>query len=204
MSIVDDAGKVLLTSPIGIGRGSLSAKSNMQDCITPAGNFVVDVILSDDPAWNQIDSTRQNVYLKNARFSPYVHDEKGLARVFATMNAQDFNHDGKPDHAYGVAFIGLDGKQDRKVTGPKLVEAGSSVRWYSIALHGTPNEKRAIGNATSEGCIHVPADKLKLILSKRLVSVGTPVSIKDDDSIRIDVKRKSSANDNERPVRMRN
>lgn len=200
LSIVDRFGKTLISCPIGVGSGPLKSKSDMQDCITPVGDFVVDVVLTDDPAINQIDSKRKEQYSKNVRFAPLVKDGKGLAQVFHTMNEQDFNRDGKPDRAYGSAFLGLDGKG----TGPKLIAAGKSARWYSIAMHGTPNEAKAIGAATSEGCIHISKAVLKKILSDRLIVVGTPVYIKDGEKDIGDVKRKSFANDNGEPVRMLN
>lgn len=200
MTVVDESGKTLLSCPIGIGRGPLRSKTDMSDCITPVGTFIVEVVLSNEPALNQIDQNRKLLISKNDRFAPFVKDGMGLANVFRTMNAQDFNRDGKPDRAYGLAFFGLRGK----TTGPKLIAAGPSARWYSIALHGTPNEKEAIGGATSEGCIHVPKSDLRKILREHLIAVGTPVYIKDGSKDIGDVKRKSFADDNKELVRMRN
>ncbi len=200
MSVVDESGKTLLTCPVGIGRGPLKNKVDMQDCITPAGRFVIDVVLTADPKLNQIDENEKNLISKSARFAPFVKDSNGLARVFKTMNLQDFNRDGKPDQAYGYAFLGLNGR----VTGPKLIAAGNAARWYSIALHGTPKERSAIGSATSEGCIHVQRSVLKSLLDEYKIGVGTPVYINDGIKNDFDVKRKSSAADNKDLVRMRN
>jgi hypothetical protein len=200
MSVVDASGKTLVTCPIGIGRGPLKQKLNMQDCITPAGTFVIDVVLSADPKFNRIDEKQKFLISKNSHFAPFVKDAKGLAQVFETMNWQDFNRDGKPDQAYGFAFLGLNGKG----TGPKLISAGNSARWYSIALHGTPNEKTAIGAATSEGCIHVQKSVLKSLLQDYKIGVGTPVHINDGTKNASDVKRMSSSADNKDPGRTRN
>lgn len=200
MSLVDETGKTLISCRIGIGKGPLSAKTSMNDFITPTGKFVVDVVLTDDAKLNQIDRGRQVELSIDPRFAPLVKDGKGLADVFKTMNRQDFNRDGKPDQAYGFAFLGLDGK----VTGPKLIAAGKSARWYSIALHGTPNEAKAIGRATSEGCIHVQKAVLQKILTEHLVEPGTPVYINDGAKDDVDVKRKSSADDNGELVRVWN
>ncbi len=200
MSVVDESGKTLLTCPVGVGRGPLKQKVDMQDCITPAGRFVIDVVLTKDPKLNQIDEHQKISISRDARFAPFVKDANGLARVFETMNLQDFNRDGKPDHAYGSAFLGLNGK----CTGPKLIAAGNSARWYSIALHGTPYERTAIGSATSEGCIHVPKSVLKSLLQEYGIGVGTPVYINDGIKNEFDVKRKSSAADKKELVRMRN
>lgn len=187
MSVVDESGKILVSCPIGIGRGPLKNKSNMQDCITPLGEFFIDVVLSDDPQANQIDADEKRQIAKNSRFASFVKDGAGLAKVFRTMNEQDFDRDGIADRAYGCAFFGLKGKN----TGPKLIAAGRSARWYSIAIHGTPNEKKAIGGATSEGCIHVSKSVLTKLLSEHLIGVGTAVHIKDGLDSSGDVKRKS-------------
>ena len=200
MSVVDESGKTLVTCPIGVGRGPLKAKVDMQDSITPVGRFVIDVVLTADANLNEIDEHQKISISKNAKFAPFVKDGNGLARVFETMNFQDFNRDGKSDHAYGDVFLGLDGK----ATGPKLIAAGSAARWYSIALHCTPNEAKAIGAATSEGCIHVPKSVLKSLLAEHKIGVGTPVYINDGMKSSFDVKRKSSAADNKESVRMRN
>jgi len=198
MQVVGRSGDALVSCPVGIGRGGLKTKTGMQDCVTPAGEFVVDVVLTSDPALNGIAEKQKAAVLPP--YAALVKDGSGLAKVFETMNAQDFNCDGKPDRAYGFGFIGLDGK----VTGPKLIAAGKSARWYSIALHGTPHEAKAIGRATSEGCIHVPDKVLKRLLRERLIGVGTRVCITDDNKLRSDVKRKSSADDNKEQVNMRN
>ena len=198
MQLIGPSGEALISCPVGIGRGGLKSKTSMTDCVTPTGDFVVDVVLSSDAGLNNIAEKQKSAAC--SRYASLVKDGAGLAKIFETMNAQDFNRDGKPDRAYGFAFIGLDGKG----TGPKLVAAGNSARWYSIALHGTPNEKAAIGRATSEGCIHVPQLVLQQLLRDHLIDVGTRVFITDDNKLRSDVKRKSSADDNQKLVNMRN
>lgn len=190
MQLVGQSGEALISCPIGIGRGGLKTKTGMADCVTPTGEFIVDVVLTSEPELTQIADKQK--LLMSKRFASLVKDGAGRAKIFETMNAQDFNRDGKPDRAYGFGFIGLDGKG----TGPKLIAAGKSARWYSIALHGSPNETAAIGKATSEGCIHVPEQVLKRLLREHLVDVGTRVYITDDNKLRSDVKRKSSADDN--------
>lgn len=200
MSVVNESGKTLVSCSVGIGRGPLKNKSNMQDCITPVGEFFIDVVLSDNPQFNDIAAAQRSQIARNARFAGFVKDGDGLARVFRTMNEQDFNRDGIPDRAYGCAYFGLNGKN----TGPKLIAAGPSARWYSIALHGSPNEAKAIGGATSEGCIHLPQSILKRLLSEHLIGVGTPVHISDGAESGVDVKRKSSVDDNGELVRMLN
>jgi len=180
LTINDSSGHVLLTSPVGIGRGPLKKKTSMHDCITPTGKFRIDVILAENPDDCAIDRSLKNTLAKNPHNAIAVRSPERLSALFKAMNAVDFNKDGTADGAYGFAFIGLDGEQ----TGPKLVPSGSGVRWYSIALHGSPHEEKAVGNATSEGCVHLKEEVLKDILNRHLVNIGTQVVIVDS----IDVK----------------
>lgn len=175
MTVCDDSGVSINGTKIGIGSGPLKTKQSMQDRITPIGEFVIDVVLTSDPKLNQIDQRRKKDIERQPRFAPFVKDKVELAKVFHTMNEQDFNQDGRPDNAYGYAFLGLHGKH----TGPKLIAAGQSARWYSIGLHGTPDESKTIGQNLSEGCIHVPNRVLKTLITKNLVGVGTHVFIRD-------------------------
>ncbi|MBC8000814.1 MAG: L,D-transpeptidase [Leptolyngbya sp.] len=183
--IKDGDGRILLTTTVGIGRGELKKKTSMQDCITPTGKFRVDVILTDDPKLCAIDSSVKKTLSRNSlNARAALSSPDALSTIFKTMNAVDFNRDGKSDYAYGYAFIGLDGDQ----TGPKLVSSGlngGKVRWYSIAMHGSPNEEKSIGHATSEGCIHIKKSVLKDILARHLVDVGTQVVILDSSDVKL-------------------
>lgn len=188
--IKDGGGHILLTTTVGIGRGALKKKTSMQDCITPTGKFRVDVILTDDPKLCAIDPSVKETLSKNSQDAKSaLSNPEALSTIFKTMNAFDFNHDGKSDNAYGYAFIGLDGEQ----TGPKLIPTvrnggnggnGGRFRWYSIAMHGSPNEEKAIGHATSEGCIHIKKSVLKDILARHLVEVRTQVVILDSSDVK--------------------
>lgn len=185
--IKDGDGRILLTTAVGIGRGALKKKTSMQDCITPTGKFRVDVILTDDPKLCAIDQLVKKTLSKNSLNANALNSPDALSTIFKTMNAVDFNRDGKSDYAYGYAFIGLDGDQ----TGPKLIPSGLNggnsgrFRWYSIAMHGSPNEGKAIGHATSEGCIHIKKRVLKDILARHLVGVGTQVVILDSSDVKL-------------------
>ena len=74
MSVVSESGKILVSCPVGIGRGPLKNKSNMQDCITPVGEFFIDVVLSDNPRFNDIAMAQKSQIAKNARFARLVQD----------------------------------------------------------------------------------------------------------------------------------
>lgn len=174
LTVVDQAGKTLLACPVGVGKGPLKQKTGMQDFVTPLGDFVVDVVLTEDTDLNAISDKSKSKFA-GGPLGRFVKSPEGLADVFHTMNCMDFDHDGKNDFAYSYAFIGLDGKQ----TGPKLIPADHFARWYSIGIHGTPNEAKAIGQATSEGCIHVSHAMLKRLVNEKLIVVGTPVTITD-------------------------
>lgn len=174
MQLINAKGQELLRSPIGIGRGGLKKKRSMADEITPTGTFTVDLILSKDEQSNQISSANAKRYRKTSR-TDLVSSKSGLARLFNNMNSLDFDGNGKPDRAYGDAYIGLDGQG----TGPKMHSWRGTPYWYSIALHGTPNPASCIGKANSGGCVHLPADTLKKILAKELITIGTKVTIAD-------------------------
>ncbi|HEY9785117.1 MAG TPA: L,D-transpeptidase [Candidatus Obscuribacterales bacterium] len=175
MQVVSARGNVLLRCPVGIGKGGLAPKKSIADSVTPTGEFRVDVILTARPELNAIDSSMVKRFARDNTFKPYVSTAGGLAKLFANMNSLDFNRDGKPDEAYGFAYIGIDGPK----TGPKLARLHKVVRWYSIGLHGTPIEKGRIGAMTSEGCIHVGQANLKRLVEERMVGIGTPVIIRD-------------------------
>lgn len=157
---------------IDIGRGGLRKKRSMDDCVTPVGTFTVDAILSPNPQYNKISERLRERYLRSAEFGPYVRSPEGLAKLFENMDKLDFNHDGKPDHAYGAGYVALDGPQ----SGPKLQTFGKTPYWHSIAIHGTP-DGASHGTASSGGCVHVSAHTLSVLLPA--VRIGTPVHIYD-------------------------
>lgn len=175
LKVVADGGKVLLNSPIGIGRGGLRRKQSMADDVTPTGTFNVDVILTADPKLNAIDPETARRFERDKDYAVYLKDGNGLARLFGNMNNLDFDGNGKSDTAYGIAYIGIDGRG----TGPKMSRFKNVVRWFSIALHGTPHEAADLGKNKSGGCIHLPAAVLKRLLSEKLVTVGTRVIVLD-------------------------
>jgi hypothetical protein len=133
----------------------------MADNVTPTGEFMVDIILNHKPEFNQsLHPTSVN-----------------LAQLLHNMDNMDFNHDGRPDRAYGNAYIGLDSKT--AITGPKLTRyRDGTPYWFSIALHGTP-DPATIGNAASGGCIHLSADTLAHLIEAGIVKIGTRVTISD-------------------------
>lgn len=181
-------GKELSHCIIGIGRGGYGNKKSMDDFVTPAGQFVVDLVLYKKLEFNQISRTLQERYKEEQR-SKYTRDKGGLLKLFKNMNGIDFNHDGKADAAYGIAYIGLEGVYEpsgkqgflnklKPLTGPKLSNYRGRVYWYSIALHGCPDEATHIGKADSGGCVHVPATELEKLIETGTVQIGTKVLIR--------------------------
>jgi lipoprotein-anchoring transpeptidase ErfK/SrfK len=57
---------------------------------------------------------------------------------------------------------------------------GNTPYWFSIALHGTPNESSDIGKANSGGCIHVEQNVLKKLVEEGAIEIGTRVIITDN------------------------
>ena len=171
-------GKTLLKTKIGIGRGcnanASAIKRSMEDCITPTGNFSVDIILADATKSSNSAALQQK-YKNDLRAMKYLGSKTGLARLFANMNSIDFNGDGNADTAYGAGYLGLDSKD--AITGPKFSQFKGTDYWFSIALHGTPDEKRNIGQAHSGGCVQLPGAALDRALKDRLIQIGTPVNI---------------------------
>lgn len=159
--VLNADGAVAWKAPCGIGRGGLAQKKSMADAVTPTGEFVVDLILDQQP---QFDQSRRALPLS-------------LAQLFQNMNTLDFNGDGRPDHAYGSAYIGLASKT--AITGPKLTTyRDGTVYWFSIALHGTP-DPTTIGKAASGGCVHLSAETLAKLIEGGVVGIGTRVTIAD-------------------------
>lgn len=173
--ILDASGKQVFEAPSGIGRGGLKKKVGMNDSVTPTGEFEVDLILS--PSRNEIANGSKNMFLNDKRFADYLTTESGLKKLFANMNSIDFDHDGKPDNAYGISYIGLNSKS--AVTGPKMRMSGVIPYWYSIAIHGTQDPSN-IGRSNSGGCIHLGKDVLEKLLIDPYLKIGTKVKIADE------------------------
>jgi len=177
LHVLDGEGREAWRSPVGIGAGGLGQKRSMEDRITPTGDFLVDLVLYDDPTWDAVaEATRARLAERDPDFAALLADPAGLARLRATMDQLDFDGDGQPDHAYGAAYLGLDGGGGP--TGPKLRRRGPDLYWYSIALHGTPDPTR-IGQATSGGCVHLPEAVLRRLVTERIATVGTRVHVED-------------------------
>lgn len=165
---------------VGVGRGGLGEKKVMDDFITPAGKFIVDLVLYQNPEYDEVNAELLQRY-KNDPRAKFLRNRQGLQRLFENMNSLDFDHDAKPDTAYGIAYLGLEGLPEngrKPITGPKLSNYGGKVYWYSIALHGTPDEAAHIGKAESGGCIHVPADFLRKLIESKTLRLGSHVTIK--------------------------
>jgi hypothetical protein len=167
-----ESAKPVAEYKIDIGRGGIKSKKTMHDEITPTGNFKVDLIVSDDERRNEISPQSKKRYTGKT-YRQLVSDKKGLRRLFANMSSLDFDGNGKPDRAYGSAYIGLDSKSG--ITGPKLTRYKGTPYWYSIAIHGTPEGK--IGKS-SGGCIHVDKEALATLIEK-YVKIDTAVRIED-------------------------
>lgn len=183
MQVIDANGAEAMKVPIGIGRGGLKTKRDMMDYVTPTGEFVVDLILYQQESFNSINPQLRDRYLKS-EFRQLFARSQGLKKLFQNMNSLDFDGNGKPDRSYGVAYIGLNASTNSVVTGPKMRYASwqggeNTPYWFSIALHGTPNEQSDIGAANSGGCIHVQQQVLKKLVEEGIVKIGTPIIISD-------------------------
>lgn len=170
----DASGKVVLRSKVGIGSGGLAKKRNMEDLVTPSGDFKVELILSKNSEKNRVSSDVLNKYSRDEKALSYLKSDSGLKRLFENMSSLDFDADGKPDTAYGAGYLSLSSKN--AVTGPKLSKFKGKDYWYSIAIHGTPFEKRNIGYAHSGGCVQLPHNELNKVIE--MVQLGTVVKIK--------------------------
>ena len=184
MIVVDGQNQEIIKTSIGIGRGGLKQKINMMDLVTPTGELEVDLILYQDKNFSRVSSDVQEKYL-NSQFQSFVDDQEGLEKLFFNMNSIDFDGNGKADNSYGIAYIGLTSVNDNNVvTGPKMRLANwqggnNTPYWFSIALHGTPNENKDLGAANSGGCIHVSQEVLSEIIEKELITIDTKVIIND-------------------------
>jgi len=175
-------GKIIQSCKIGIGRGGLNRKKSMADNVTPTGRFEVDIILTSDSNLNKTSDQLLRKYKGNTKAVSYLSSGDGLKRLFANMNGLDFDGNGKPDTAYGAAYIGLNGisksGQAPAITGPKLSTYAGKDYWFSIALHGTPDEEKNLGNANSGGCVHLPKSALQTLISNETIKIGSIVEIK--------------------------
>lgn len=181
MQVIQD-GRIIQSCKIGIGRGGLNKKKSMADNITPSGKFEVDLILTSDSKLNRVSTQLLHRYKGDPKASSYLNSGDGLKRLFANMSGLDFDGNGKADTAYGAAYIGLNGISERgkapAMTGPKLSTYSGKDYWFSIALHGTPNEANNIGKANSGGCVHVPRSVLQKLISDETIRIGSIVEIK--------------------------
>ncbi len=171
----DNHNKIIIQTKIGLGRGASDQKKSMADCITPGGRFKVDIILSKIEQLNAVSQSVIEKYKNDNAASAYLRSAKGLLNLFGNMNSIDFDGDKKSDTAYGAAYIGLDSKE--AICGPKISQYNGTTYWFSIALHGTNNEAKNIGNSNSGGCIQVPAAALKELLEKHIIHLGSTIQI---------------------------
>lgn len=163
--------------PVNIGRGGIAAKKSMSDFVTPTGDFEVDLILYSNPSFDNITPKNLQRFQKNKNFD-LIKNKEGLTKLFQNMNKLDFDGDGKPDQAYGKAYIGL--TSNTAVTGPKLHQFHGIPYWFSIAFHGTPDDQ-ILEKASSGGCVHLSAKTLEWLVTKNIVQLGTKVNIRDED-----------------------
>lgn len=173
--VLDQNGAIVRKMPCSIGRGGMGKKQNMSDTITPTGDFFVDIVLYKDKTYSAISPLLTKQYSRHPNFG-FLKSSDGLSRLFHNMNALDFNRDGKADQSYGTAYIGLDGPG--KITGPKLHLFSGTPYWFSIAIHGAPDEAR-IGIDATGGCIHVAEHDLSWLVTQHIINVGTKVLIRD-------------------------
>lgn len=178
--IFDADEKAIFTSSIGIGKGGLKSKKSMADLVTPTGDFVVDLIISEESSLNAVSAENVDRYQDDKVFSRLIDgSQQGLEKLYKKMNSLDFDSDGKPDNAYGKAYIGL--HSSSVVTGPKMRYYRGTPYWYSIALHGTPDEKNNLGAANSGGCVHVAKEDLLNLLKTKHIVIGTKITITDEE-----------------------
>lgn len=176
LSVLDNTKKTVFETPCGIGRGGLAQKKGMSDHVTPTGEFVVDIILYGNASFNEISKENSVKFSQDKRFKELISNKDGLKNLFNNMNSIDFDKNGGPDFAYGDAYIGLNSKT--AVTGPKIQMYGATPYWYSIAIHGTPDQKN-IGKSMSGGCVHVDGATLKKLIEGGYAKIGTKVVIHD-------------------------
>lgn len=178
---VRGGGRLVHSCKVGIGRGGLGQKKSMADNITPKGTFEVELILTNDSSLNKCSKELIDRYKANKTALSFLSSGEGLKRLFQNMISLDFDGDGKADTAYGAAYIGLKGLPEgggtAPITGPKLSKYGGKDYWFSIALHGTPDDSKNIGKANSGGCVHLPKDMLQKLIAEGSIKIGTVVTI---------------------------
>ncbi|MBX2802045.1 MAG: L,D-transpeptidase [Myxococcales bacterium] len=170
-------GSVVSQQPIGIGRGGLAVKERMGDYVTPTGTFVVDLILHDAGSHDAVSPDVVERFADDAEFAELLADDAGLRQLWRNMKGIDFDGDGLADAAYGSAYIGL-AATGGEVTGPKMSRYADTARWFSIALHGTPDPS-TLGAAASGGCVHLGADLLTDLIEGGQIGLGSLVTIAD-------------------------
>lgn len=176
LKVFDENRVLVFQTPVGIGRGGLKKKTSMQDYVTPKGEFVVDLILYKKASYNSISKAARTSQENKPGAKGLLGSKEQLAGLLSNMNSLDFDGDGASDTAYGDGYIGLN--SEAAVCGPKLSKFRGVPYWYSIALHGTADEKANIGACKSGGCVQVPASALKEIIEKAYLRLGSSVSIK--------------------------
>lgn len=174
--VMDQNGNVLFKAPCGIGKGGLKQKKNMSDSVTPTGEFTVDLILYENNSFDDILKSSADRYSKQKKYFGLISSPDGLSKLFQNMNSLDFNSDGKPDNAYGSGYLGLDSRTS--ITGPKMQEYKNTPYWFSIAIHGTPDEKN-VGKMNSGGCVHLKKADLSKLIETGFIKIGTKVIIGD-------------------------
>ena len=174
--LLDKENKVVFKSSCDVGKGGLVEKKSMSDYVTPTGEFIVDLILFNEPGFSKTSDENIQKYREDKLYAPLTKDASGLAGLFKNMSTIDFDSDGKSDQAYGVGYIGLESK--KAVTGPKMRMYGKTPYWFSIALHGTPKREN-IGEAASGGCVHVEEEVLTKLIRDGFIKIGTEVKIAD-------------------------
>jgi len=178
LSLVDGHGEVVHSEPIGIGRGGLLEKTAMSDLVTPTGTFTVDLVLQTSGEHDAVAPEVIARFADEPEFAALLSGEPGLSGLFGNMSGIDFDGDGKPDRAYGEAYVGL--RSDTAVTGPKMRRHSKSrtAYWYSIALHGTPVAEN-LGAANSGGCVHVAPALLDRMINEGILALGSELRIAD-------------------------
>ncbi len=177
LSYFDSNGTLLWQENVGIGKGGIGEKKNMQDYITPTGDFTVDIILYRQPEYNTIDEQLLKRYVDSHAENNFFQQEQALKQLFDNMSALDFDQNGSPDRAYGSGYIGL--TSNTAVTGPKLSKLNGKTYWFSIALHGTNKPEENLGQARSGGCVHLSEIALNKLITEGQIQIGTAVKIRD-------------------------
>jgi len=173
---VVEGGEVIASEPVGIGRGGLGEKTSMSDFVTPTGTFTVDLVLHASGDKNAVAPGVVERFAAEPEYARLLSGEPGLSGLFENMNGLDFDGNGQPDGAYGVAYVGL--SSETAITGPKMRRHSKSKTpyWYGIALHGTPDPDN-LGAANSGGCVHLSATLLEQLIEDEVLAVGATVTI---------------------------